>query len=158
VQLKLICIGKAKGPYRELSREYEKRISRYGRLVVRELSEVKYAGSPTPGEIIQILQREAAAIRRELTGRELVVALDAQGTSFSSVELAEWIQRQAAEGRAQMTFVIGGSLGLDDNLKREADLTLSLSAMTFPHQLARIVLLEQLYRALTITRNEPYHK
>lgn len=158
MQLKLICIGKAKGPYRELSREYEKRIDRYARLVVRELSEVKYSGSPTPGEISQILQREATAIRRELTGRELVVALDAHGTSISSVELAEWIHSHAAEGRSQVAFVIGGSLGLDENLKRETDFTLSLSAMTLPHQLARVVLLEQLYRALTIIRNEPYHK
>ncbi len=82
-------------------------------LVVRELSEVKYSGSPTPGEISQILQREATAIRRELTGRELVVALDAHGTSISSVELAEWIHSHAAEGRSQVAFVIGGSLGLD---------------------------------------------
>lgn len=158
MQLKLVCIGKAKGAYRELSQEYERRIGRYARLNVRELNEVKYHGSPGASEINQILEREAVAIRRELAGRWLVVALDASGASFSSPQLAEWIDSRAAQGSSQIAFLIGGSLGLDTRLKAEADMLLSLSAMTLPHQLARIVLLEQVYRALTIIRNEPYHK
>lgn len=158
MHLKLICVGKAKGAYLELSREYEKRIGRYARLSVREVAEAKYQGNPGQGEIAHILQREAETIQRELAGRWYTVALDAGGESLSSVELAERIDDLALNGVSAVAFMIGGSLGLADELKKGADFRLSLSAMTLPHQLARVVLLEQVYRAMTLIRGEPYHK
>ena len=158
MQLKLICVGKAKGAFAELSREYERRIGRYAKFRVYEVAEAKYQGSPGENEIAQILQREAAAIRRELAGRWYFVALDPAGEPLSSVELAGRLNGLALQGTSAVAFVIGGSLGLDRELAREADMRLSLSAMTFPHQLARVVLLEQVYRALTLIRGEPYHK
>lgn len=158
MQFKLICVGKAKGAYLELSREYEKRIGRYARLSVREVPEAKYQGSPNEAEIAQLLQREAAAIRRELAERWYTVALDARGESLSSEQLARRLDDLAVGGTSAIAFVMGGSLGLAEELKKGADMLLSLSAMTYPHQLARVVLLEQLYRAMTILRGEPYHK
>lgn len=158
MQLKVVCVGKAKGAYLELSREYEKRIGRYARLTVHEVAEAKYQGNPTEAEIAQLLRREAAEIRRELAGRWYRVALDAHGEALTSIQLARRLDALALEGASAIAFIVGGSLGLCEELKREADLLLSLSAMTLPHQLARVVLLEQLYRAMTILRGEPYHK
>ena len=158
MQLKLICVGKAKGAFSELSREYEKRIGRYAKLSVHEVAEARYQGSPGENEIVQILQREAGAIRRELSGRWYVVALEPGGESLSSVQLADRLRSLALQGSSAVAFLIGGSLGLDKELSSGADMRLSLSAMTFPHQLARVVLLEQVYRALTLIRGEPYHK
>lgn len=158
MQLKVVCVGKAKGAYGELSREYEKRLGRYARLSVREVPETRYQGSPGEADVAMILRREAAEIRRELAGRWYTVALDAHGHALSSEQLARRLGTLALEGTSAVAFVIGGSLGLCQELKREADLLLSLSAMTLPHQLARVVLLEQLYRAMTILKGEPYHK
>ena len=158
MQLKLICVGKAKGALQELSREYEKRIRRYAGLEVCELEEAKYRGSPNEAEAKQLLKREAAAIWRALEGRRRIVVLDAAGESLTSLQFARHLEVCAVSGEGAIAFVIGGSLGLDPSIKEAADMLLSLSAMTLPHQLARVVLLEQLYRAFTILRREPYHK
>lgn len=158
MRIKLICVGKAKGALRELSLEYEKRIRRYAGLEVCEIEEVSYRGSPSEAEISRILAREAEAVRRALEGRWRAVALDAAGLSMSSLEFARRLERYAVGGDGAVAFVIGGSLGLDPQIKAEADFVLSLSAMTLPHQLARVVLLEQIYRAFTLLRGEPYHK
>lgn len=158
VQIKVVCVGRAKGAFKELSDEYEKRIRRYAGLELCEVEEAKYRGSPSDAEIEQLLKREALAIRRALEGRWRVVVLDAGGTAMDSVRFARRLEEFAVSGEGAVAFVIGGSLGLDGALKTGADIRLSLSAMTLPHQLARVVLLEQLYRAFAIMRGEPYHK
>lgn len=158
MRFKLICVGKAAGPFRLLSAEYEERIRRYARLEVAEVEEAKYRGQPPAAEIARILEREAEGILSELRGRWYPVLLAQSGRAMTSEELAAFLEERALRGEGDVAFIVGGSLGAASSLFAAARLVLSLSAMTLPHQLARVVLLEQLYRALTIQKGEPYHK
>ncbi len=158
-KITVLCVGKLKESfYEQAVKEYEKRLSRCCKLEIIELPEQRLPDAPSPAEISQALQREAALIGQKLPKSGALIALCIEGQEMSSEALSRRIQQFAARGAAQLTFLIGSSFGLDEDLKRKADLRLSMSPMTFPHHLARVMLLEQLYRAYQIEAGTKYHK
>ncbi len=158
-KITVLCVGKLKESfYEQAVKEYEKRLSRCCKLEIIELPEQRLPDAPSPSEIAQALQREAALIGQKLPKSGVLIALCIEGQEMSSEALSQRIQQFAARGAAQLTFLIGSSFGLDEDLKRKADLRLSMSPMTFPHHLARVMLLEQLYRAYQIEAGTKYHK
>ena len=155
----VLCVGKLKEAfYAAAVAEYQKRLQRHCKLEIVELPEQKLPESPAPAEIEQALAREAALIEEKLPKGGAVIALCIEGKPCSSVELSRRMQELAVSGKSQLTFLIGGSVGLAEDLKRQADWRLSMSPMTFPHHLARIMLLEQIYRACQIAAGTKYHK
>ena len=158
-KITVLCVGKLKERfYQEAAAEYVKRLGRHCKLDVVELPESRLPEDPSPGEIQRALAAEAAAIREKLPRGGAVIALCIEGKPCSSVELSRRMQELAVSGKSQLTFLIGGSVGLAEDLKRQADWRLSMSPMTFPHHLARIMLLEQLYRSFKIDEGSSYHK
>ena len=158
-KITVLCVGKLKDRYyQEAAAEYVKRLGRHCKLDVVELPESRLPEDPSPGEIQRALAAEAAAIREKLPRGGAVIALCIEGKPCSSVELSRRMQELAVSGKSQLTFLIGGSVGLAEDLKRQADWRLSMSPMTFPHHLARIMLLEQIYRAYQIAGGAKYHK
>ena len=150
-KITVLCVGKLKERfYQEAAAEYVKRLGRHCKLDVVELPESRLPEDPSPGEIQRALAAEAAAIREKLPRGGAVIALCIEGKPCSSVELSRRMQELAVSGKSQLTFLIGGSVGLAEDLKRQADWRLSMSPMTFPHHLARIMLLEQIYQACQI--------
>ena len=155
----LLCVGKLKEKfYADAVAEYKKRLSRFCKLEITELSESRLPESPSQGEIDQALETEAAAIRAKLPKGSAVIALCIEGKELSSPQLSEKLESLAVDGVSHLTFLIGGSVGLSESLKRQADFRLSMSPMTFPHHLARVMLLEQIYRAYQISAGTHYHK
>lgn len=155
----VLCVGKLKEKfYLEAAAEYVKRLQRFCKLELVELPESRLPESPSPAEVQRALAAEAAAIRERLPKGGAVIALCIEGKPCSSVELSRRMEELAVAGKTQLTFLIGGSVGLDESLKRQADWQLSMSPMTFPHHLARIMLLEQVYRAYQISAGTKYHK
>lgn len=158
-KITVLCVGKLKEPfYEQAVREYEKRLSRFCRLELIELPEQKLSDDPSPAEIAQALKKEAAAVTQRLPKGSALIALCIEGTELSSTALADRLSRLSSGGVSHFTFLIGSSNGLDEDLKRRADLRLSMSPMTFPHHLARVMLLEQVYRAYQIQAGTKYHK
>lgn len=159
LNVQVIAVGKIKEKYLDLGlKEYGKRMRRYGRFEVVEIKEESFNEPLSDKEVEQILQREGERILAAIKPRSYVFALDRLGESWSSEELAAEFQRLAVGGISQAVFVIGGSLGLDQRVVSRADVRLSFSAFTFPHQLMRLILLEQIYRSFTIVAGERYHK
>jgi 23S rRNA (pseudouridine1915-N3)-methyltransferase len=157
-RITVICVGKLKEKfYAAAVDEYCKRLSRFCKLDILELPENRLPEVPSPAEIQQALASEAELIQSKLP-RSAVIALCIEGKELSSVELAEKMKSLATSGFSHLTFLIGGSCGLDETLKQKADLRLSMSPMTFPHHLARVMLLEQIYRAFQIQAGTKYHK
>lgn len=155
----VICVGKLKEKfYLAAVEEYAKRLSRHCTLEIVELPEQRLGDSPTAGEIQRALQTEAAAIRQKLPKGAAVIAMCVEGRLMSSEALSEQLMRLGLEGNSHLVFLIGGSFGLDEELKKQALLRLSMSPMTFPHHLARVMLLEQIYRAYQILEGSKYHK
>ena len=158
-KITVLCVGKLKERfYQEAAAEYVKRLGRHCKLDVVELPESRLPEDPSAAEIQRALAAEAAAIRERLPRGGAVIALCIEGKPCSSVELSRRMQELAVSGKSQLTFLIGGSVGLAEDLKRQADWRLSMSPMTFPHHLARIMLLEQIYRACQIATGTKYHK
>ena len=154
----VLCVGKLKEKfYTDAAAEYVKRLQRYCKLDVVELPEYRLPEEPSPAEIQKALQTEGAAIRERLPKGGAMVALCIEGKPCSSEELSRRIIDFGVQGKTQITFLIGGSVGLSEDVKKLADWRLSMSPMTFPHHMARIMLLEQLYRAECIIRKVPYH-
>ncbi len=159
--MKITCItvGKLKEKYfTDAVREYAKRLDRYCRLELVELPDERTPENAGQAENTAIKEREGERILKAIREDSYVIALAIQGKELNSVELSEKLCRLAIEGRSHITFVIGGSLGLSPAVLKRADFALSFSKMTFPHQLMRVILLEQIYRSFRIMRNEPYHK
>ena len=157
--VRLICVGKlGERFWAEAVREYEKRLSAYCRLEIVELPEQRLPQSPSAGEIAQAIEKEAALIEDRLPAGAAVVALCVEGKPLSSEELAGYLERLTVSGTSRLCLLIGGSHGLAERVKRRAALRLSMSAMTFPHHLARVMVLEQLYRAEAIQAGSKYHK
>ena len=155
----VICVGKLKEKfYIGAVEEYAKRLGRYCRLEIVELPEQRLPEDPSPAEIERALAREAEAIRAKLPGGAAVAAMCVEGELRSSEELAVLLEQQAGQGDKGLAFVIGGSYGLHPSVKSLAWLRLSMSPMTFPHHLARVMLLEQLYRSFQIREGGKYHK
>lgn len=155
----VLCVGKLKEKfYLDACAEYQKRLTRCCKLSLVELNEERLPENPSAAQIEAALEREAAAIEEKLPRGGTVVALCVEGEALSSEQLAGMLARCAISGTGPVTFVIGGSFGLAGRIKRAAALRLSMSPMTFPHHLARVMLLEQLYRAYQIQNNTKYHK
>ena len=155
----ILCVGKLKERfYIDAAAEYVKRLQRLCRLEVIELPESRLPDDPSPAELRRALQTEAAAIRARLPKGGALVALGIEGQPCSSEELSRRLTDFGVQGKTQITFLIGGSVGLDGSLKQQADWRLSMSPMTFPHHMARIMLLEQIYRAYQIAGGAKYHK
>ena len=159
MNVNLICIGKLKERYwQEAAAEYVKRLSRFHNLQITELKEERLPDKAGPGEELAVIEAEGRAILRSLPEDAFTVALDLRGKSMDSPALAAFLDGLPLQGHNRVAFVIGGSLGLSDAVLQRADLRLSFSAFTFPHQLMRVILLEQLYRACKISAGEKYHK
>lgn len=158
-RIMVICVGKLKERfYIDGAAEYAKRLSRYCKLEIVELPEQRLPEQPAPAEISRALAREAEAIRGKVPPGSSVVALCIEGRLHSSEELARLLETWSGRGEKCLVFVIGGSFGLDPALKSEARVRLSMSPMTFPHHLARVMLLEQIYRGFQISEGGKYHK
>ena len=158
-KITVLCVGKLKEKfYLDAAAEYSKRLQRLCRLEIIELPESRLPEEPSPAQIQQALDAEAEAIRAKLPKGGAVAALCIEGDTCSSEEMSRKMQRLAVSGKTHLTFLIGGSVGLSEALKRQADWRLSMSPMTFPHHLARVMLLEQLYRAFQIQQGTKYHK
>lgn len=159
LHVRLICVGKLKEKfYREACAEYEKRLKGYCKLDILELAEQRLPENPSQAQIDAALEKEAAAIRAKIPAGSAVIALCIEGKPMSSEALADTLKNWMGGGVSQLCLLIGGSCGLDEALKREAKLRLSMSPMTFPHHLARVMVLEQVYRALNLAAGGKYHK
>ena len=159
VSVYLICVGKLKETfYLDACQEYLKRLKGYCKLTLVEIPEGKLPQSPSLGEIAAALDKEGDAIRAKLPPGGTLVALCVEGQEKSSPELADFVQSFQNSGGRHLVFLIGGSYGLHPSIKAEARLRLSMSPMTFPHHLARVMVLEQIYRAFKINEGSSYHK
>ena len=155
----VLCVGKLKEKfYAETAAEYAKRLSRYCRLELLELPEERLPEAPSPAQIEAALAKEAAAVRGKLPAGCVLIALCIEGELRSSEALARLMADWGSQGAGHLVFLIGSSFGLHPSLKAEARLKLSMSPMTFPHHLARVMLLEQIYRAYQISAGTKYHK
>lgn len=159
MQIQILTVGKIKEKYLVAGiAEYEKRLSSYANVIIREVKDEKTPDNASPADEEALLEKEAARLEALIKPGTHLIALAIQGKSFSSPELASYLEDLGIAGKSHITFVIGGSLGLSPRILQKADLHLSFSSLTFPHQLFRLMLLEQIYRAFKITRGEPYHK
>ena len=158
MKIRLICVGKLKERfYTEAAAEFSKRLSRFCDIETVELQDERVPDQPSEAEIERVKETEAKRIADKL-GNDFVIALDPRGKQLSSEELASSLSECMVSGKSRIAFVIGGSYGLTDAIRRRADMVLSFSRMTFSHQIFRIMLLEQVYRAFKIMNGEPYHK
>ncbi|MBA4534909.1 23S rRNA (pseudouridine(1915)-N(3))-methyltransferase RlmH [Brevibacillus halotolerans] len=159
MQITIITVGKLKEKYlKEGIAEYVKRLSAYCKLNVVEVNDEKAPEELSATEMEQVKRKEGERILAHIKQDHYVIALAIEGQMWSSEKLSSEMDKLALHGRSQVVFVIGGSLGLADEVLKRADAKLSFSKMTFPHQLMRLVLVEQIYRAFRISRGEPYHK
>ena len=155
----IICIGKLKEKYWvDAIKEYTKRLSSFCRFSVSELSECKVNNDPNEKQIQNILQEEGNAILQKIKPSDYTIAMCIEGKNISSPQLANLIDNVQIEGKSTVNFIIGGSWGLSDEVKQRADYKLSMGKMTFPHQMARVMLTEQIYRSFQISSNGKYHK
>jgi 23S rRNA (pseudouridine1915-N3)-methyltransferase len=158
LKIRIIAMGKLTVDYfRTACEDYLKRMSRAYSVTVTEPKPEPLPKDPTDGDIARALEREAVRITEAIPPRAAVVAMCVEGKELSSEELAVKMENFAASGVSEVCFLIGSSHGLDESLKRRADLRLSVSKMTFPHRLMRVFLLEQIYRAFTIINHQNYH-
>ncbi len=159
VSIHLICVGKLKEKhFAAACGEYEKRLKPFCRLTVTELPEERLPEAPSQAQVDAALEKEAARIREKLPRGGSLIALCVEGELLSSPQLAKTLESWMVEGASSVALVIGGSFGLHPSVKEQAKLRLSMSPMTFPHHLARVMVLEQLYRAFQITAGTRYHK
>ena len=160
MKITILCVGKIKEKYfRDAIAEYEKRLGRYCKLEIVEVADEKTPDGASEAEEQQIRHKEGERLLKYLEGKNCyVIALAINGTQSDSIGLAEKIEKLGLSGISHVYFIIGGSLGLSDEVLSRADEQLSFSKMTFPHQLMRVILLEQIYRSCRIIHHEPYHK
>ena len=159
VSVTLICVGKMKEKfYIEAAAEYVKRLAGYCKLNIVELPEQKLSQNPSQGEIDVALAKEAEAIRAKIPPSSSIIAMCIEGKMRSSEELAKLVGDWELSSAKHLVFLIGGSFGMHPSIKQEAWVKLSMSPMTFPHHLARVMLLEQIYRAFKIREGSGYHK
>lgn len=159
MKITIICVGKIKEKfYQEAIKEYSKRLSRYTKLDIVEVADEKTEEQSTEVEINIVKDKEGERILKAIKDDGYVVCLAIEGKQLDSVELSEKMNNLFVIGKSHIYFIIGGSLGLSNDVLKRADMKLSFSKMTFPHQLMRVILLEQIYRGFRIMNNEPYHK
>lgn len=144
--LRIICIGKIKKDYiKEAIKDYQTRLTKYTKLEIIELQDDN-------------IKDEASRILKYIDDKSYIITLDIKGTMLTSIELSEKIKELNTYGNSNITFIIGGSDGIDESIKQKSNYSISFSKLTFPHQLFRVILLEQLYRSYKIINNEQYHK
>lgn len=159
LNIKVICVGKIKEKYLvDGINEYLKRMKTMCKIEVIEVSEHKISLNPSEAQILQCIEEEGNNILRKIGERECIIPMCIEGKNLSSEDLAEKFEEISINGISKITFVIGGSHGLSEKIKEKSDLKLSMSKMTFPHMLARLMLLEQIYRSLNINLGTKYHK
>ncbi|MEW5571038.1 23S rRNA (pseudouridine(1915)-N(3))-methyltransferase RlmH [Rossellomorea marisflavi] len=159
MNITIITVGKLKEKYlKQGIAEYTKRLGAYTKIDIVELADEKAPEVLSDSEMQQVKNKEGERILSKISPDHHVIALAIQGKMKSSEELADTLDKLATYGKSKVAFIIGGSLGLSDDVLKRADEKLSFSKMTFPHQLMRLVLVEQVYRAFRINRGEPYHK
>ena len=159
MKITVLCVGRIKEDYfTDAVREYAKRLSRYAKLDIAEVEDEKTPDKASDAENAAIKEKEGARLLARLPEDAYVIALAIDGKAPDSVELSRKIEDLGVRGKSHLCFIIGGSLGLSKSVLARADERLSFSRMTFPHQLMRVILLEQLYRSFRIMRGEPYHK
>ncbi len=151
MRLRIVTPWKQDDLYREKETDYLTRLKRYASIQLDELKAEK-------GDSRKAVEKEGERILSLVKKGAFLVALTEQGKGFDSKQFSSWIEGMGLRGQSDITFIMGSSAGLSEQVIKEADMELSLSPMTFPHQLARVVLLEQIYRAFTIIKGEPYHK
>lgn len=159
MNITIIGVGKVKENFMAKAiDEYTKRLSRYCKLNIIEVPDEKAPENLSEKEMEQVKGAEGENILKHVKEGMYVIALDIQGKMLSSEEMADKMEKLGLQGNSSIAFIIGGSLGLSDEVRKRADFRLSFSPMTFPHQLMRVILLEQIYRGFRIMKNEPYHK
>lgn len=159
LNIKIICVGKLKEKYLiDAIKEYEKRLKTMCKLEIIEVAEYKIVDNPNETQIMQCINEESKTICRKIADREYLIPMCIEGEQVSSEKLAQKFDQVSLSGMSKITFIIGGSHGIDDGIKNRANMKLSMSKMTFPHQLARVMLLEQIYRAFSINLGTKYHK
>ena len=159
MRITVICVGKIKEKYFTLGiEEYSKRLSRYCKLDIIELPDEKTPDNASAAEELQIKKKEGERILKNVKDGSYVIALAIEGTMLTSEGLSEKLEALGVNGDSHIVFIIGGSLGLDEEVMKRAAYKLSFSKMTFPHQMMRMILLEQIYRGYRIMKGEPYHK
>jgi 23S rRNA (pseudouridine1915-N3)-methyltransferase len=155
----ILCVGNLKEKYWiEASGEYLKRLGRFCKIQIIEVAEEKCADNPSSAQILSVIEKEGERLLSKIPQGAKCISLCIEGRHFSSKALSLEIEKCAVEGVSRLYFVIGGSFGLSDAVKSKSMLRLSMSEMTFPHQLARVMLLEQIYRAFQISTGGKYHK
>ena len=159
MKITILCVGKVKEKfYRDAIAEFSKRLSRYCKLEIIEVTDEKTQEEASDTEIRIVKEKEGERLLKNIKEDAYVITLCIDGRQLDSEELSEKIEKLGIQGTSHIYFVIGGSLGLADAVINRADYKLSFSKMTFPHQLMRVILLEQIYRAFRIMNHEPYHK
>lgn len=159
MNISIISVGKIKEKFLKAAiEEYSKRLSRYCKLDIIEVPDEKTPDNASAKEELIIKEKEGISILKHIKENMLVVTLDLKGKMLSSEELSDLIKDSGLKGNSHLAFIIGGSLGLSNEVLKKADFSLCFSKMTFPHQLMRVILLEQIYRGFRIMNGEPYHK
>ncbi|MGB8956277.1 MAG: 23S rRNA (pseudouridine(1915)-N(3))-methyltransferase RlmH [Tumebacillaceae bacterium] len=159
MQINLLCVGKLKEKYWVGAvEEYKKRLSSYCKINIVEVPDEPTPDNASPAQEEAIKRKEAEKLLAKVGDRDYVIALAIEGKSLTSEDFADHLDKMAGQGYSTFTFIIGGSLGLHDTVLQRANYKLSFSKFTFPHQMVRTILLEQVYRAFRIQRGEPYHK
>ncbi len=159
LKITIICVGKIKEKYlTDAIAEYTKRLSKYCKLDIIQLQDEKTIENASEAVNKQIKDKEGERILKNISDDSYVITLEINGEMISSEKMADKINSLGITGTSHITFIIGGSLGLSENVSKRSNYKLSFSKMTFPHQLMRVILLEQIYRSYRIINNEPYHK
>lgn len=159
MNITILAIGKLKEKYwRDAIAEYSKRLGRYCSLKITELKESPLPANPSPADEEAVKRAEGEDILSKIKPSDYVITLEINGKGLSSTDLASKIEGLALDGKSDIIFVIGGSLGLSTEVSKRSNFKLSFSSMTFPHQMMRVILLEQIYRSFKIIRHEAYHK
>lgn len=154
----VVCIGKLKDAYlRDGVAEFVKRMRPYGGITITELNESKIGDKPSDADRKQVVVEEGERLLKAVSKNAYTVLLDVYGKTMSSEELAKTIAKLEVDGISDMAFIVGGAFGVSDELRKSVNYKLSFSPMTFTHQMVRLLLVEQIYRASKINRNEPYH-
>ncbi len=159
MQIDIIAVGKIREKYlQEGNREYLKRLQPYSKINIIEINDEKIPANPSWKDEEEVRIKEGVAILAKIKSDTFLITLELDGQSMSSEDLAEKLERLMVTGRSHLTFVIGGSVGLSSEVSKRADLKLSFGYLTYPHQMMRLILLEQIYRCFKIIKGEPYHK
>ena len=159
MNITIVSVGKLKEKYlKQGIDEYKKRLNAYAKVSIIEVADEKAPETMSDAEMEEVKRKEGERILSSVAPDAFVITLEIQGKMLGSEQLAKKLDELATYGKSKVVFVIGGSLGISQDVQRRSDLALSFSKMTFPHQLMRLVLLEQVYRSFRINRGEPYHK